>query len=974
MTPEEKTEFDEQDKADGVSRREFLQVLAASFAVLGASGCGPGRPTEKIIPLAQAPEDYVPGLAKYYATTCGGCPAGCGVVAKSRDGRPIKLEGNAEHPLNRGGLCARGQATVLDLYDTERVRGPLQGGKASSWKAADAAVRESLADARRGGKKVRVVSGTLLSPAARAALDLFLKAHPHASHVAYDAVSHAAILEAHARTHGRPVLPHYRFAAAQAVVSFDADFLGTWLSPVEFARDWAANRRPIESGGRMSWLAQFEPRLSVTGAKADLHVPLKPSEELATVVALGRRVAHGLSWRGRLPAEHGRTGVPADVLQKTAEQLVAAGKAALVVSGSADPAVQAAVNWINEMTGAYGSTLDVERPSKQGEGDPAAVDGLIGELKRGEVGTLILWDANPAYDHPRGAEFAKAMAGAKLSVAMSQRKDETAVRADWVLPTTHALESWGDAEPVPGVRSLFQPLVNPLFDSRSPVEGLLAWAGKEQGAYDFLREAWRRDVYPRRKEKSQSFDAFWDEAVGKGVFTYDAKSEGRERFRDSALEGLAPARKPASGGGLEVVAYPNVTVWDGRQANNPWLQEVPDPISRASWGNYASFSPADAARLGVVEGRIVRLAAGDLSVELPAQVQPGLPEGVVAAALGYGRRNAGKVAANYPTVKMLPIPKELLSGADMYPFLRKDSVAVTLTDRMDPLAKVQRYDYQTDPYLGYTRPQVREISLQDFRKDPSMGHPPVEQEKGLWPGHKYPGRKWAMAIDLNACTGCGGCVVACYAENNIPVVGKSEVRRSRDMAWLRIDRYYAGSPSSDQTNPETSFQPMMCQHCDNAPCETVCPVLATLHSSEGLNMQVYNRCVGTRYCENNCPYKVRRFNWFDYAHQDLVENLALNPDVTVRSRGVMEKCSFCSQRIYAAEGDSAVQHEPMKDGAVKTACQQSCPAQAIVFGDINDPDSAVSKAAKDPRSYRVLQELGVGPSVFYHTKVTNKQV
>lgn len=972
MTTIEAMALEAEERAAGVTRREFLKVLGASYAALCAAGCRPRPPKDKIVPLSEAPEGYVPGLARWYATTCAACSAGCGVLAKSRDGRPIKLEGNPEHPLSRGGLCARGQAAVLDLYDSERLRGPSAQGRPAPWATADDAVRAGLEACRRAGKAVRVLSRTLVSPSARAALEVFLKAHPGAGHVVYDPLSSGAVLEAHRLTHGRRVLPHYRFDAAQAIVSFDSDFLGLWVSPVEFARDWASKRLPAEGWERMSWHAQFEPRLSLTGAKADLRVPLRPSEELAAVVALGQRVARRVSWPGALPASAGATAADSVTLGACAEMLAGSPKRALVVSGSSDVSVQVAVNWINEMLGAYGSTLDISRPSLQRQGDDSALDALVAEMERGEVGALFIWDANPAYEHPRGADFAKAMGKVPLSVALSERKDETAALAGWVCPVPHFLESWGDAEPVSGTLSLTQPLLAPLFDPRSALESLLAWSGKEEDAYSFLRERWRREVYPHRTAKAQTFESFWHDVVRTGVVVVPVSGAPASRFNPGSLGTLKPARRAAGPGEFELAAYPSVAMGDGRQANNAWLQELPDPISRVSWGNHASFSPADAERLGIVEGRVVRLRAGGRQIELPAQVQPGLAEGVIAAALGYGRPGAGKIAANEPMVKLLPVERDLLAGADLYPFMRSGAVSVEATGQMSQLAKMQRYDFQVDPYLGNPRDSAREMSIQDYYKEAPGGQP--REGVSLWPRHEYAGHKWAMAIDLGSCTGCAGCVIACQAENNVPVVGKAEVRKSRDMAWLRIDRYYAGAPEPAPANPAVSFQPMLCQHCDNAPCETVCPVLATVHSEEGLNQQVYNRCVGTRYCANNCPYKVRRFNWFDYAHQDLVQNLALNPDVAVRSRGVMEKCSLCVQRITAARIDARAGGNRLADGAVKTACQQSCPAQAIVFGDINDPESRIAKLARDPRGYRLLGELGVGPSVFYQAKVTNKQV
>ncbi|MFI5345557.1 MAG: 4Fe-4S dicluster domain-containing protein [Elusimicrobiota bacterium] len=968
MTEDERRQYEEQDKIDVVQRRDFLKILGAGFAAL-ASGCDLRPPKDKILPYSEQAEGTVPGLARWYASTCAGCAAACGVLVKSRDGRPIKMEGNPDHPLSRGGLCARGQATVLDLYDSERLKHPLAGIAQTSWAALDTTVEAGLANARRRGLKIRVLSQTTSSPSLDAAAAAFCARHG-AERVIYDSTSAAAIIEAHRLTHGRAVLPHYRFETARAIVSFDADFLGTWLSPVEFTKSWAAKRKPDDGFEGMSWHAQFEPRLSVTGANADLRMPVRPSEELATALTLGRLLASRLNWGGDLP-KAGRTSVSAEVLRQTADTLAAARGAALAVSGSSDVAVQLAMNWINEMLGAYGRTADLARPSFQRRGETGAMERLIAEMEGGEVGVLLVVEANPAYDHPKAARFSAALKDVGLVVALSQRRDETASRAGAVAATPHALESWGDAEPVAGVYSLIQPLIEPLFDSRPALESLLAWAGRPAKAHDFVRELWRAKIHPRH-QAGHSFDAFWDEALQRGAVTVESEKAAPGAFRGGSLSGLKPARAAAPKNGFEMSVFAGSALFDGRQANNPWLQELPDPVTKVSWGNVALFSPDDAKKLGVEDGRMVRLSVGGRSIDLPACVQPGQASGVVAAALGYGRTAAGPIASNEPMRKMLPIEQDPLGGADVYPFGDGAAVTVTLLAGIAPLAKTQIFDSQTVPFTGETRPIVLETTLQDYYKLPPPEPLKDDPDAGLWPKHDYPGHKWGMALNLTACTGCAGCVVACQVENNIPVVGKAEVRKGREMHWIRIDRYYTGE--DEKGNPDVAFQPMLCQHCDDAPCETVCPVLATVHSTEGLNMQVYNRCVGTRYCANNCPYKVRRFNWFDYSHENLLQSLVLNPDVTVRSRGVMEKCSFCVQRIYTAKFTADSEGRAVKDGDVIPACAQSCPAEAIVFGDLNDPNSKVTRVARENHSYRVLEELGTGPSVFYGIKVRNTRV
>ena len=952
-----------------LNRRDFLKVLAASFAALSAEGCDFRAPREKVVPYLDQTDAAAPGVSAWYASTCGACSAACGTLVKSRDGRPIKLEGNPDQPLSQGGLCARGQASVLDLYDSQRLRGPIAQGRPVAWPDFDRELSAALHAAASSGGKIVLLTGTLSGPSERAAAEAFARRYG-AQRVAYDPLSSSAILEAHALTHGRRALPHYRFDLARAIVSFDADFMGAWISPVEFTRAWAKGRAP---GKDMSWHAQFESRMSMTGANADLRVPLRPSQELAAVVALGRLVAKRLSWHGPLPAPIAG-GLDREALEETARRLAQAGRGrALVVSASPDVAVQAAVNWLNELLGGYGSTLDLQAPSLQREGDDAAMERLIDELKAGKVAGLVVDRCNPAYEHPRAAELVSALARVKVFAAIADRLDETASLAGFAAPASHVLESWGDAQPVEGVFTLVQPLIRPLFDSRPALETLACLSGERESAYELVRKTWRSSVFARQRRFS-SFEAFWDDSVQRGVVTVPAGAGRAAAFDVSGLAGLRPARAAAPAGSFELVAYPNVAIADGRQANNPWLQETPDPVTKATWGNYASFSPEDARRLGLEEGRVVRLSARGLQAELPAHVQPGQARGVVAAALGYGRTKAGAIAANYPVRKWLPIEQEPLSGADLYPFLTAQAVDVAVLDKTSPLAKTQTQDSLTDPILGQKRPLIREMALPVFLKDPgAVGDGEAEEaaRDNLWPKHEYPGEKWALAVDINVCAGCAACEVACRAENNVPVVGKAEVRKNRSLQWLRLDRYYQDRPG--QESPDVSTMPVMCQQCDNAPCETVCPVMATSHTSDGLNAQAYNRCVGTRYCENNCPYKARRFNWFDYSHEDQVQNLVLNPDVTVRTRGVVEKCTFCVQRINAARIEARADGRKLRDGDVMPACAQSCPSQAIVFGNINDPHSRVARLAKEARGYRILGELGVGPSVFYQAKVRNRE-
>ena len=920
-------------------RRSFLKAAGFSFGGAMLAGCS-RAPVEKAIPYLIKPDEITPGRAYHYASTCGGCSAGCGLLVKVRDGRPIKLEGNPQHPLNRGALCAVGQASILGLYDSHRLKHPLKDGRVVTWEDADGAILAELEAIRRERKPVRFLSSTITSPALRAQLDRFLKTSPDAQHVVYDPLSVSAILGAHERTHGARVLPAYRLERAEVIVSFDADFLGTWISPVEYAQLWSARRSPE---GAFSYHVQFESRLTVTGSKADRRVRVAPGE----IGGLMNQLAERLAKKGG-----------ADPL---AERLWNTRGKSLVLCGVNDVATQVLCNYINHLLGNYGSTIDLERPSFQRQGDDRQLETLLAELREGQVGALFIHGVNPVADLPDGSDvLAQAIRKVPLTVSFAERQDETASVVRYLCPDHHYLESWSDAEPVSGTLSLMQPVIRPLGGTRPVLESLAAWSGAPGSAHDLLRRHWEAAVFPRQSAE-RSFQAFWEKAVHDGCVEVAPVKVATRAFAATAVRPIAPARPDS----FELVLYPKAGMLDGRHAYNPWLQELPDPITKVAWDNYACLSPAAAAKLGVSDGDGVRIEAGGRSLELPALVQPGQHDRVVAVALGYGRKETERFA------RIGPKWFERRSGVGEDGRVGKNAA---------PLAEL------AGGTLRYTRAGVqltkngKRYALASTQTHHSIEQRPVIQEgvverhhaehANLWPpDHRYPGHRWAMAIDLTACTGCSACVIACQVENNNPVVGKDEVRRQREMHWIRLDRYYSG----DGDNVTVAHQPMMCQQCENAPCETVCPVLATVHSAEGLNQQVYNRCVGTRYCANNCPYKARRFNWFDYPREDKLYNMVLNPDVTVRSRGVMEKCTFCIQRIQEAKIEARRRGEKLADGDIQPACQQTCPAGAIVFGDMNDPSSRVARLMKSPRHYRVLDDLNVGPSVTYLALVRNRE-
>jgi Fe-S-cluster-containing dehydrogenase component/anaerobic selenocysteine-containing dehydrogenase len=948
------------------SRRDFLSLMGFSLAVVGAAGCR--APVQQAIPLLVSNDQIVPGVSNYYATTCGGCASSCSLLVKQRDGRPIKIEGNDQSSLFGGATCATGQATVLSLYDDARLRGPQWQGKPATWDEIDQHIMDALHGSETDKRKIVLLSGTITSPSTLEIIDAWSKRFPSFRHVVYDAVSYSALRAAQQESFGRAVIPHYNFDKAKVIVGIDADFLGTWLSPVEFSRQYGATRK---TGPDRSLHIQFEPGFSVTGSNADVRVAVAPSDLGAVAVALLRRISQ----------KAGSLGVPdgpeplADPkkLDAVADELWKHRGESIIVSGVQDVSVQIVVNALNSLLGNIGKTVDIARPSLQRAGDDKALSGLVEEMNGGAIHALIMYGVNPGYDYPAADQFLKAMEKVPLTVSFADRRDETSSHATAICPDHHFLEAWGDAEPVDSYFSLSQPLIAPLFDTRAAQESLLKWTGKEPNFYAYVRDHWQRNMFPRQKDV-QSFDAFWDSSLQSGVVTFAPKSApASASFHGdwkTAAKNILDENKQAVAARhddrYEVHFYESVPMRDGRHANNPWLQELPEPISKVTWGNFAAIGPKLKEKLGLSQGDVVSIKTDSGQVELPVFEQPGQESRTISVSLGYGRKEVGKCGKDVG-VNVFPLTS-IVQGSRRYWAV----ATLEKTGKREDLGTTQEH------FSMEGRPLVQEVSMDE------LGHLEGEHEQlaDLWgerPGGEH---SWGMAIDLNACTGCSACVVACQAENNVPVVGKDQIERIRIMHWIRIDRYYNG-PVED---PVAVHQPMMCQHCANAPCETVCPVLATTTSSEGINQQVYNRCIGTRYCANNCPYKVRRFNWYNYTGDESYNlnrdqtyapmnnslgRLVLNPDVVVRSRGVMEKCSLCVQRIQLAKNIALQGKRELADGDIKTACQQACPTEAIVFGDLKDPNSKASQLRRAQRHYQVLEDLGTRPNVGYLKKVRN---
>src|SRR5579859_3224553 len=951
------------------SRRDFLSLMGFSLAVAGAAGCR--APVQQAIPLLVSSDQIVPGVSNYYATTCGGCASSCSLLVKQRDGRPIKIEGNSQSTLFGGGTCATGQATVLSLYDDARLRGPLWHGQPTKWEEIDQRVSEFLAEPQSDKRKIILLSTTITSPSTLEIVSQWSKRYSNFRHVMYDPVSLSAMRAANAQSFGRAVIPHYMFDRARMIVGLEADFLGTWLSPVEFARQYASNRRPE---GNPSLHVQFESGLSVTGSNADARIAVAPSDLGVIAVALLRRIARraGIACAQEAPEMilDLDIGLDSKKLDAVAEELWKHRGQGLVVSGSNNVSVQVVVNALNAFLGNIGNTIDLERPSLQRNGDDVAMAGLVEEMNRGEVHTLMLHGVNPAYDYPNAQEFLKGMEKVALSVSFSDRLDETSSLTHAVCPDHHFLEAWGDAEPVDSHYSLAQPLIAPLFETRAAQESLLRWLGHTRADhYAYLREYWQKNMFARQDE-IQSFDDFWDRSLQNGVVEIPARRalhvpafHGEWRSAVRSIADQTRQARSAQDDAYELHFYESVALRDGRHANNPWLQELPDPISKVTWGNYAGIAPQLAEKLGLTNGDVVALKTANGEIEVPVFIQPGQEGQTISVALGYGRRQAGQ-AGNDVGVNAYPL-MPMMHGLRQY---SAANATLAKTGCREGIASTQSH------FSMEGRPIVLETTLEELHKESGAGAETAVLPT-LWAERLHGEHAWGMAVDMNACTGCSACVVACQAENNVPVVGKDQVERNRIMHWIRIDRYYNGP----EENPASVHQPMMCQHCQNAPCETVCPVLATTTSSEGLNQQVYNRCIGTRYCANNCPYKVRRFNWYNYTENQAFDfnmanplgRMVLNPDVAVRSRGVMEKCSMCVQRIQLAKNIALQGKRELADGDIQTACQQACPTEAIVFGDLKDPNSRASQLRRTQRHYQVLEDLGTRPNVGYLKKIRN---
>jgi molybdopterin-containing oxidoreductase family iron-sulfur binding subunit len=955
FTPEA---LDDSLSAATVSRRGFLGLVGAT-AALATAACTVHDRT--IVPYTKRPKEVIPGVANYYASTFSEAERSYSVLVKTREGRPIHVTGNDEHPRFKGKTSLRAMADLSTLYDPDRVRTPQFEQRPSSWSEADKALGAALAAAKRDNQAVLLITGATDSPSRKALLAELKASLPTLEHLSYEPGISDSIQASATAAFGRPVQVRPRLQEMSVILALGADFLAG--DDPEAVAAFTRHRRPNGPASDMNRLWVFEGPLSLTGANADQRFPVRPSR----IAGLGFALVHELHARHgialppgvsvpampkELPAE---SGIPNDAWDKLVADLATARSKAVVLAGDSMSAdAQIAAHLLNTMLGSVG----VEHRPSEASATLQDIQTVVNRLEAGQYAVAILWGVNLAYVYPNAQQWASAFGKVPLRASIGLFDDESASLCQWLLPANHWLESWGDFG-TPELLTLQQPAVAPLYDTRQGEDVLLALlralgTATPPDYHAYLRQRWQREVQP--SDSLVPFDRFFDAVLHDGVLQRDRLPVATPVSIQPAAVSDAARRaieKPTEAG-FELVLQPGTQVYDGRYANNGWLQELPDPITKSTWGNPLLVSVPDAQELGIKNGELVHLELDDVRLSLPVIAQPGQAKGVLALALGYGRTK-GTVARGV--------------GVNAFPLVAVDAAApharraVKLTQAVGSV----RLPMTQSHHRMEGRDLVRSLTLTEFASVAQNPKKKVELTT-LYPDQQFPKHKWGMTIDLSACVGCAACVIACQSENNIATVGPEQIERGREMHWIRIDSYYEGKAD----NPQVVHQPMLCQHCDSAPCENVCPVNATNHSPEGLNQMAYNRCVGTRYCANNCPYKVRRYNFFDYTSEKTEpEDLVYNPEVTVRPRGVMEKCTFCVQRIEDGKMRAKVESRVLGDGDIVPACAAACPSEAIVFGDLKNPGSRVSELKRSPRGYQVLEEVGTRPAITYLANLKN---
>ncbi len=1044
--PVEEFLADENLGESSTGRRDFLKFLGFSVAAAAVAACE--APVTRAVPYVNKPENVIPGMATWYASTYYDGNSYASILVKTREGRPIFIKGNKDFGITGGSANPQIIASVLSLYDSERLQGPTINGEDKSYKDVDGGIIKGL----KAAKRVALVSNTVISPSLGLAIQALGESLPgELEHIQYDAVSYAGMRAANKASFGSDMIPDYDFSKAKTIVSVGADFLSTWLFPTQFAPQYGKTRNPDAEW--MSKHFQFESVMSITGSNADARGMIKPSEE-ANVLAY---LIKGMGGNAGSASTKIQNSTTQEIAKEALKSLKASKGESIVVAGSNDTSVQILANKLNSILGNYGSTINTNDPIELFKSNDEAMMNLVNDVIKGKgPDAIIFMGVNPAYSLPNGEEFATALSKVKTTVAIASHADETASNCTYVCPSHHALEDWTDYNPKMSHYALGQPTIRPLYNTSSPLESILVWSdlakrgGKDSKvAYDYIRNNWMTIGFQFNPAGFEDPEDYWNMAVHNSCMSMDMSSvpaaEGETdmeapaatstSFNDGALSGL----KFPKGGDTEIVLYQKASMGTGNQANNPWLQEMPDPMTKVTWDNYITMNPTEmdkkgyATRFDQESGlNMATVTVGNDSITLPVYPMPGQALGTVGIALGYGRGSNGERIGRsaYRTKQYGGYVRDENGkpepiGANAFAFVGtsgktysyaasgslKDAegtyligatqIQSTVMGRHSIVRETTKSIYDSKEKEAYNPAHV----LGKLDKNGEHVSAPIS-EFNLWDEHPVEniGHRWGMTIDLSSCIGCGSCLIACQSENNVPVVGKDEVRRGREMHWLRIDRYFASdveaapgqrkdhdlskmeffaAAEEAAENPKVVHMPMMCHHCNHAPCETVCPVAATTHSNEGLNQMAYNRCIGTRYCANNCPYKVRRFNWFNYPSykaqteinpaQDDIGRMVLNPDVTVRTRGVMEKCSFCVQRIQAGKLNAKEEGRPVQDGDYSTACSDVCPTNAIIVGDWNDPESKIRLSADDKRSYQALEEVGVKPNVWFKVKVRNEE-
>ncbi len=1047
-------------------RRDFLKFLGFSVAAVTVASCE--APVVKSIPYVVKPEDITPGVANWYASTYYDGSSYAGILVKTREGRPIYVKGNADFGVCKGGTNPQIIASVLSLYDSDRLTGPTIDGEEVTWGKVDKQIKSKLNSLKGGDKQIVLLTNSVISPSFLGLISEFKAKYGSATvsvlgdnpvpppvevpaegavaempvvpegtvrHIQYDAISYNGMREANKACFGQRIIPDYDFSRANTIVSVGADFLNNWIFSTQFVGQYLTNRNPDLP---MARLHQFESNMSLTGSNADVRVMIKPSEQ-GKVIALMHKEITGNAVPGVKT-----DGLSDDVVSRAktaAKELKENGGRSLLISGSNRKSVQVIVNSINQALGNYNTVINLNNPIALHQSEDAKVESLIVDMNKGKVGAIFILGTNPVYSLSKSAEFKTGLEKVGLRVSLSSYADETAAMCTYVCPDSHALESWNDYSPKMSHYSLAQPTIMPVHNTRQAGESLMKWSGKGgccKGSckgqesiayYKYIRKMWKQYGFPMQTDFTE-FSDYWNTKVHNSCGDIPVPAATTWPFNGD-LSAAGEDISKISGGTWEIALYQKVAIGSGQQAGNPWLQEMPDPVSKVTWDNYITMHPddMDAGNYSKDIGQerpanVATVSIEGVSFDLPVYPQPGQTPGTVGIALGYGRgENGEKIGKGafhckqYGEWEEGPNGGRKMIGQNAFKLAKGEfdvySAEISKTAEEYLLACTQ-----THATVMGRNSIIRETTADIYATADKSAYNPAHvlhsgwnheekhiSEYDLWNAHpvENAGHRWGMSIDLNTCIGCGSCLIACQSENNVPVVGKDEVRRSREMHWLRIDRYYAsdlepapgtrdkgmfaeqgfGALEIPADNPKVVFMPMLCQHCNHAPCETVCPVAATTHSNEGLNQMAYNRCIGTRYCANNCPYKVRRFNWFNYPSyrkftninpaQDDLGRMVLNPDVVVRTRGVMEKCSFCVQRVQAGKLVAKKEDRPVVDGDVVTACADACPANAIIFGDWNDVESKIRKSSQEKRAYQALEEVGVKPNIWYKVKVRNEE-